>query len=180
MISTKAMTGSPVDRAAIDALARDYRSVLLRYFGRRRVDPADVEDAVQEVFTRLLRRTGETPIEALNSYLFQTAASVAVDFHRRAVSRSQADHVEYDDDEHAIPDFSPERIHAGREEMSHLIDALHELPERARNAFLLVRVERMPLAEVARRLHLSIGGVEKNVRKATAHVIARMAPPDDQ
>jgi RNA polymerase sigma factor (sigma-70 family) len=178
MITSKATAGSPVDRAAVDALARGYRSVLLRYFGRRKVAAADVEDAVQEVFTRLLRRTGDVPIEALNSYLFQTAASVAVDFHRRAVSRAHADHLEYDDELHAIPDFSPERIHAGREEMSNLIDALHELPERARKAFLLVRVERMPLAEVARHLHLSIGGVEKNVRKATAHVIARMAPPE--
>jgi RNA polymerase sigma-70 factor (ECF subfamily) len=178
MITPKATAASPVDRAAVDTLVRDYRRVLVRYFGRRRVATADVEDAVQEVFTRLLRRTGDAPIEALDSYLFQTAASVAVDFHRRAVSRAHADHLEYDDELHAIPDFSPERIHAGREEMSNLIDALHELPERARNAFLLVRVERMPLAEAARRLHLSIGGVEKNVRKATAHVIARMAPPE--
>ncbi len=178
MITSKAATGSPMDRASVDALARDYRSVLLRYFGRRRVAAADVEDAVQEVFARLLRRTGEAPIETPNSYIFQTAPSVAVDFQRRAVSRSHTDHLEYDDDLHAVPDFSPERIHAGREEVSHMIDALLELPERARSAFLLVRVERMPLAEVARRLHLSIGGVEKNVRKATAHVIARMAPPE--
>lgn len=177
MITTKATTGSPTDRAAVEALARDYRSVLLRYFGRRSVAPADVEDAVQEVFARLLRRTGEAPIEALNSYLFQTAASVAVDFHRRSVSRAQADHLEYDDDLHALPDFSPERIHAGREEIAQVMAALHELPERARDAFLLFRVEKMPLADVARRLGLSIGGVEKNVRKATAHVIARMAPP---
>ena len=178
MITTKATTGSPTDRAAVEALARDYRSVLLRYFGRRSIAPADVEDAVQEVFARLLRRTGGAPIEALNSYLFQVAASVAVDFHRRAVSRAQADHLEYDDEEHAIPDFSPERIHAGREEISQVIAALFELPERARNAFLMVRVERLPLADVARRLDLSIGGVEKNVRKATAHVIARMGPPE--
>lgn len=178
MITTKATTGSPADRAAVEAFARDYRSVLVRYFGRRSVAPADVEDAVQEVFARLLRRTGEAPIETLNSYLFQTAASVAVDMHRRAVSRAHADHVEYDDDLHAIPDFSPERIHAGREEISQVMAALLELPPRARDAFLLFRVEKLPLADVAKRLDLSIGGVEKNVRKATAHVIARMAPPE--
>jgi len=178
MITTKAAAGSPTDRAAVEALARDYRSALLRYFSRRSIAPADVEDAVQEVFARLLRRSGEAPIETLKSYLFQIAASVAVDIHRRAVSRSQADHLEYEDDLHAIPDFSPERIHAGREEVSQVMAALLELPERARNAFLLVRCEKMPLADVARHLDLSIGGVEKNVRKAAAHVIARMAPPE--
>jgi RNA polymerase sigma factor (sigma-70 family) len=78
---------------------------------------------------------------------------------------------------HAIPDFSPERIHAGREEVAQLMAVLLELPERARDAFLLFRVEKLPLADVAERLNLSISGVEKNVRKATAHVIARMAPP---
>ena len=77
MITTHATAEGPTDRAAVEALARDYRSVLLRYFDRRAIPQADLEDAVQEVFARLLRRDGDAPIETIESYLFQTAASVA-------------------------------------------------------------------------------------------------------
>jgi RNA polymerase sigma-70 factor (ECF subfamily) len=174
MITTHATAEGPDDRAAVEALARDYRGVLLRYFDRRSIPTADLEDAVQEVFARLLQRDGETPIETLESYLFQTAASVAVDFHRRAVARARGAHLPYDDRLHAVADFSPERIHGGREDVAMVMSALLELPERTRAAFLLARFEKMRLTEIARRLNLSVGGVEKNVRKAMAHVTARL------
>ena len=174
MITTHATAEGPDHRAAVDALARDFRGVLLRYFDRRNIPPADQEDATQEVFARLLRREGEAPIETLESYLFQTAASVAVDFHRRAVARARGAHVPYDDALHAMADFSPERLYSGREEVALVMTALLELPERTRTVFLLARFEKMRLGEIAKRLNLSIGGVEKNIRKAMAHVTARL------
>ncbi|HEX5777099.1 MAG TPA: RNA polymerase sigma factor [Caulobacteraceae bacterium] len=174
MGSPKATAGDADNRAAVETLARDYRTVLLRYFDRRNVPPADQEDAAQEVFARLLRRDGAAPIETLDSYLFQTAASVAVDFHRRAVARGRGAHQPYDDALHAMADFSPEQIYGGREEVALVMTALLELPQRTRTAFVLARFEKMRLAEIARRLNLSVAGVEKNVRKAMAHVTARL------
>ena len=166
------------NRQVVEALARDYRAVLLRYFERRNVPAADQEDAVQEVFARLLRREGEAPIETLDSYLFQTAASVAVDFHRRATVRERGAHVPYDDALHAMADFSPDRIYGGREDVGLVLTALMELPERTRSAFVLARFDKMQLAEIARRLNLSVAGVEKNVRKAMAHVASRLEPAE--
>ena len=176
MTSTSATVRGHADRAAVDGLVREFRGVLLRYFERRNIPPADLEDATQEVFARMLRREGEAPIETLEPYLFQTAASVAVDFHRRAAARGRGSHAPYDDDIHAVEDFSPERIHSGREDVEIMMTALLELPERTRTAFLLARLEKMRLTDIARRLGLSVGGVEKNVRKAMAHVTARMEP----
>lgn len=177
MKSTNSKVGGETDRAGVAILVRDFRAVLLRYFERRNVPFADQEDAVQEVFARLLRREGDAPIETLEPYLFQTAASVAVDFHRRATARGRGAHTTYDDDLHAVEDFSPERIHGGREEVAIILKALLELPERTRTAFLLARLEKMRLSEIAKRLGLSVGGVEKNVRKAVAHLTARLEPP---
>jgi RNA polymerase sigma-70 factor (ECF subfamily) len=174
MSSTHAMAGKPEEQATVEALARDYRGVLVRYFERRNVPVADQEDAVQEVFARLLRREGAAPIETPESYLCQTAASVAVDFHRRAVARGRGSHTPYEDRLHAVADFSPERIHGGREDVALVMSALLELPERTRTAFLLARYEKMKLADIAKRLNLSIAGVEKNVRKAMAHLAARL------
>ncbi len=161
----------------VDTLVRDFRAVLLRYFERRNIPQADLEDAAQEVFARLLRREGPAPIDTLEPYLFQTAASVAVDFHRRATARERAAHTPYEDDLHAVEDFSPERIHSGREQVAIIATALLELPERTRSAFLLARLEKMKLSEIAKRLGLSVGGVEKNVRKAVRHITARLESP---
>jgi RNA polymerase sigma factor (sigma-70 family) len=177
MITSKATDGYPDNRAAVEALARQYRAILLRYFDRRNVPPADQEDAAQEVFARLLRREDSAPIDTLPSYLFQTAASVAVDFHRRAVARGRGAHLPYDDALHALEDFSPERVYGGREEVALVVTALLELPERTRTAFLLARYEKMRLGEIAKHLGLSVGGVEKNVRKAMAHLTARLEGP---
>jgi RNA polymerase sigma factor (sigma-70 family) len=177
MTSTSATVGGRPDRAAVDGLVRDFRAVLLRYFERRNIPQADQEDAAQEVFARMLQREGDAPIETLEPYLFQIAASVAVDFHRRAAARGRGAHAQYDDEIHAIEDFSPERIHSGREDVEIMMIALLELPERTRTAFLLARLEKMRLTEIAKRLGLSVGGVEKNVRKAVAHVTARLEPP---
>jgi DNA-directed RNA polymerase specialized sigma24 family protein len=71
-----------LDQAMIEALSKAYRYVLQRYFLRRGLPSSDTEDMVQEVFVRLSRRRGLSDMENAAGYLFETAASVAVDYHR--------------------------------------------------------------------------------------------------
>ena len=49
-----------------------------------------------------------------------------------------------------------------------------ELPERTRNVFLLARLENMRQAEIARRLGVSVSGVEKHLARAIAHLSQRL------
>jgi RNA polymerase sigma-70 factor (ECF subfamily) len=162
------------DHTAIEALSRQYRAVLLRYFARRGVDPSDLEDLTQEVFTRLSARAHLVNIERRDAYLFETAAHVAVDHHRRAAVRHRQFHDTYEDSLHGSRDFSPERVQAGREELELLSVALRELPERTRHVFLLARLEILPYAQIAQQLHISTSAVEKHLVKAVAHLSTRL------
>lgn len=68
------------DRVAVEALVCDHRLALLRYFHRKGIRSPDDEDAVQEVFIRLVRREGlAADVQRPDSYLFSTAANVATD-----------------------------------------------------------------------------------------------------
>jgi RNA polymerase sigma factor (sigma-70 family) len=174
MSKTSSLRGRDADQAAVAALSRDLRPALLRYFERRGVATADVEDAAQEVFARLSRRDGVSAIERLDAYLFETAANVAIDYHRRGATRHVTAHDVYDDRVHALEDFSPERVYCGREEVGALLRGLRELPERTRSIFLLARLENMKQAEIAQRMGVSLSGVEKHLARAVTHLSSRL------
>jgi len=162
------------DRAALEDLSRRYSFVLRRYFERRNLTGADAEDAVQEVFAKLANRSGISAIESLEGYLFETAANVAIDHFRRSGARHAQAHDLYEDGIHAVEDFSPERIHEGRETLVMLLTILNELPARTRNIFILARLEQFTYPEIAKRLGVSVSAVEKHVVKAAAHLALRV------
>ena len=162
------------DHAAVDALSREFRPVLVRYFERRGVPAMDAEDVAQDVFDRLARRQGVAGIEKLERYLFETAANAAVDYHRRARARGRQRQVAYNEALHAPTDASPEVVFAAQEELATVLMALRELPERTRHIFVLVRLENVRQVEVAKGLGLSISAVEKHLRNAMAHLFLRL------
>lgn len=149
------------DQALVSALSEQFRTALSRYFYRRRMPEKDLEDAVQEVFVRLSKRQGLADMANVSGYLFETAASVAIDYQRRAHVRSSHAHEQYEDQIHAIAVHGSDVVIEGRQSLELMLEALRELPERTRNAFLLVRLEHMRYAEVAARLGISVSAVEK-------------------
>jgi RNA polymerase sigma-70 factor (ECF subfamily) len=163
-----------MDREAINGVARQYRAVLLRYFARRGIHPADLEDLTQEVFARLSARRGFAGLERPDAYLFETAANVAVDHQRRAKARRSHLHDAYEDSLHGLRENSSESLHADRQELELLTVALRELPERMRHVFVLARLENLPYVQIAHQLRISVSAVEKNLVKAIAHLAVRL------
>jgi RNA polymerase sigma factor (sigma-70 family) len=159
---------------AVEVLSRQYRPVLLRYFARRGMHSSDLEDLTQEVFARLIGRQGFADVERREAYLFETAANVAIDHHRRAAVRKSETHRLYDDQLDAFNELSPERISAAQQELDRLVLVLREMPERMRHVFVLTRLESVPQNEVAQQLRISQSTVEKNLVKAIAYLSARL------
>ncbi|MBM0106702.1 sigma-70 family RNA polymerase sigma factor [Steroidobacter sp. S1-65] len=162
------------DQELVSALSEQFRPALARYFHRRRLPERDVEDAIQEVFVRLSKRQGLAGMANVSGYLFETAASVAIDHRRRANARSSQSHEQYEEQLHAVADHSTDAVIEGKQSLELLRAGLLELPERTRNAFLLVRLEQMRYAEVAARLGISVSAVEKHVLKAVTHLTMRL------
>jgi RNA polymerase sigma-70 factor (ECF subfamily) len=66
--------------------------------------------------------------------------------------------------------LTPERILLGKEACERILVALRELPTRVRAVFVLARFEELKAPEIANRLGVSISTVEKDMRRAVAHL----------
>lgn len=166
------------DQAALERLSRHFRASLLRYFGRRTRDTADLEDMVQEVFMRLIKRGGASSLERenLNAYVFETASSVIKDRLRKRITHHADAHEPFDARSHAGADFSPEHVLLGRERLARATAVLLELPERTRVIFVLRRLEGMRFNDIAARLGISVSAVEKHMQRAIHHLMNRIEP----
>lgn len=154
-------------------LAHDYGRALTRFFERRIALKADVPDLVQDVFLRLSRIPDPAVIEKPEHFLFVTAANVLKDRARRDAVRGGGADAPLDPDA-AGSDFPPDRVLEGREAAARLQAVLLELPERARDVFVLRVLEGMKMAEVARALGISTRAAEKHQAKALARVTAAL------
>jgi RNA polymerase sigma-70 factor (ECF subfamily) len=157
----------------VEALAVRYRGALDRFFARRAPQlGSDTEDLTQEVFLRLATRGEGEPIERVDGYIFQTASSVLTDRARRVAVRGGDRHVCYDEDYHAVEDFSPERVLLAREQVAMVRTVLERLPDRVRAAFVLHRFEELGYAEIATRLGVSVSSIEKYISQALKELTA--------
>lgn len=171
------MSGANDASDTIERLGREaqpLRAALTRYFRRRIRDQTEVEDLVQDVFARIVRRDNAKPIEHLGSYVYQTAASVLADRSRRRAVRLEDAQVPFDPDVHGDVDIDPERIVSGREDLRTATAALLSLPERTRTIFVLRRLEGARARDVAAQLGISVSSVEKHMMRAVRHLSARL------
>lgn len=124
---------------------------------------------------RVLRRGRVDEIKNLDGYLFQVAANLLRERNRQRRRRHADAHVEFEEETVRLwDDLSPERVLLGREAYGAAMEALLELPERARRIFVLNRFEGLPGGEIASRLGVSISTVEKDMMRVLAHLRRRV------
>lgn len=156
------------DVASVEHLTREYHGILIRYFRRRGIDANDTMDLVQEVFERLSRPQVLARVDHVEGYLFRTAANVATEHFRRHRVRLAYPLGDHKEAMHCAEEFAPDRLAEARQELTLIVAALNELPERMRNIFILARLENLPRAEIAARLGISKRLVEQQITLATA------------
>jgi len=154
-----------------DRFVRSHRQPLIAYYRRRGANSADIEDLVQEVFLRLLRklRDGE---DIAQSYVFAAASSVWIDSHRYAATRAGSSHHGplAEDLRSSLPE--PDRIVEGRDDLRVLRQGISKLPAKWRRAFLFHRFDDLSHTEIARRMNVSVSSVEKYISNALASLRA--------
>jgi RNA polymerase sigma-70 factor (ECF subfamily) len=165
-------TSETDDGTDLAARSRSLRGALARYFRRRLPDANEVDDLVQEVFLRIVRRGNSQDLDRFEGYAFETAASVIKDRFRRRRVRMSASHVAFEPDLHGQTDVSPEQTVLAREALRSTTRAIMALPERTRTIFILRRLEGLSHPEIARRLGLSLSTVEKHIQRAAKHLLS--------
>ena len=153
----------------IDARLIEFRPALARYFRRRLRNASDVDDFVQEVFVRIAARRGGA-VDNVGGYVFQTAASVLADGHRRRTVRHADAQVPFDSDRHSEADFDAGRIVEGREALRTVASALTTLPETTRTIFLMRRLDGQTYKDIASNFGISVSAVEKRMVRAVAQL----------
>ncbi|MEJ0023331.1 MAG: sigma factor [Alphaproteobacteria bacterium] len=100
-----------------------YREPLIRYFRRRGVPAANVEDLAQECFARIFSLAKRDHIQNEEAYLFQIAFSVLANYLQSNVRHQTRRHVSIDSveiREETIEVNSPSRVLEGRQAVAKL------------------------------------------------------------
>lgn len=120
----------------------------------------DVDDLVQEAFSRLLKAYGSGPIVNPRAYLFVVAKNLAL---------NQLRHLQYEwpQDTSQVDPFSildevnnPLEAMVFKEELQILIHAVQSLPDRCRQVMTLRKIYGLSQKEVAEKLGISVRTVE--------------------
>lgn len=158
----------------LDFLFHSYGKELLAFAGQRSGSEG-AEDLVQETYVRMLQHPDPESIENPRAFLYQIAANLSIDQHRKQAVR---DRVHYQDIQTetelallADTGHTPEDQLAAHQELEQLNTILMELPELTRYAFVLHRLEGMSHNEVAIRLGISVRNSERYVARAARHIL---------
>ena len=143
-----------------------HEQALRAWLRGRRVHGVEVDDIIQETYTRLLQTKSVEHIRNPKTYAFQTAGSVLVDRMRlvKVVPITAVANIEQLQIMSDIP--SPERQVIDREELFRLAEAIGQLPEKARLVFTMRRIDGLSQREVAEKIGISENTVEKHMSRA--------------
>jgi RNA polymerase sigma-70 factor (ECF subfamily) len=155
----------PIHASALAKLFLENNRSLCAYLRVRVASVHEAEDIAQEAYARLLQHDQPRAISFLRAYLFKVAANIASDRARRRRLHLRFDlaHSSEEQIESATPD---QQVHAA-EQLSLLAQALSELPEKYRRAFLLCRIQEWDTNQIAADLEVG----ERMVR----HYVSRTA-----
>lgn len=142
-----------------------YSRALKTHFRRHLKSDVDLDDLVQEVFTKLAALPNERHIEFPKAYIFRIASNILVD---RSRGRQHAlDYAVSLDDETQLT-ARPEQ-----EDWQHFRDlektlnvALDTLGDKCRDAFILRRYHNMDTPQIADKLQISHRMVQKHIANA--------------
>lgn len=166
--------GAETDRIA--TLSTQFRPALKRFFSKRVKEQHEIDDLVQDVFVRLVRKVNADGSQIVAGYVFQTAQSVLNDWLRRRQVRQASAHEEIAAGLTDLTDDStPERVLVGKQNLAKATAAVLELPEVTRTIFLLRRLEGMRYSDIAKRLDMPMSTVEKHMARAVAHLDLRLS-----
>lgn len=164
------------DASGLTALIAQHRAELLRFLTARTGDRDEAEDLLQELWLRV-RGADIGPVANGRAYLFRAANNLVLDRARergRRVARDSAWSAGEYGDNPADPSPSAEEEIVAREEAARLASAIGNLPEGARRALRLHKIDGLSHADTAARLGISKSGVEKHIAVAMKYLRAAL------
>ncbi|MBL8265627.1 sigma-70 family RNA polymerase sigma factor [Steroidobacter sp.] len=136
--------------AEIARLFKEHNRTLVMFLAARLKNAQLAKEVAQEAYVKVLQLEKPGAISFLRSYLFRTAANLAIDRLRQERARKRLD--QRDSFEDFIQEPLAERAAAAHEELDSLLRFVDELPARYGEAFRLYGLKENSFDEVAAAL----------------------------
>jgi len=166
------------DRQISDVIAKE-RSRLRSFIRKRVPNEADVEDLLQEVFSRLVEANRLLmPIDYVTGWLFTVARNLITDLFRRSTPESFADASRENDEGELLaiedllpsPDAGPEDLFLREVLIDALQWALAELPQDQRAVFVAHEIEGHSFKEISAETGIGINTLLSRKHYAVLHL----------
>lgn len=160
------------------ALVAHHHDPLCRYVRSLVESPAAAADIVQETWARAIPSLREGKVGNVRAFLYRIARNLVVDGVR---DRSKWSRWTVEDDLSAlIADDAPsaEQALLARDRLRILLELVESLPPRCREVFALRKIDGLHQAEIAERLGITRGAVEKHLRHALLVLASRLGEID--
>ncbi|ARU30145.1 RNA polymerase sigma factor [Cellvibrio sp. PSBB006] len=145
------------------------------------VPPREVEDIVQETYVRVCQVGERDDIHHPRSFMLRTARNLALDHRKRSESRLADSMEDLQEDLQELStgvDDTYDRV-AANQEFGYFCEAVRQLPQQCRKAFVLRKVYGYSQKEIADSLGISENTVEKHIatgiKRCTGYMMARKA-----
>lgn len=142
-----------------------HEAMLRRWLTSRELQGLEVEDIIQDTYTRILSLDVFDHITSPRTYAFQVASSVMMDYLRRQKVVAFDTVADVDALGGFAEDPSPERVTVARDELRQLAKVLAALPQRVAEVFRLRRIEGLSQRDTAQQLGIAESTVEKHMAR---------------
>lgn len=139
--------------------------------GQLRIPNLDIDDVIQEMYTRILATPSVESIRFPRQYAVQTAKSIVIDHVRRSKIVPIVSHGHIEKLPVAVPEVSVEARMEFQDEIHEVATALKQLPAACRETLLLRRIEGLSQKETAQRMKISEKAVEKHMSRGVWFLI---------
>ncbi|NMM49601.1 RNA polymerase sigma factor [Marinigracilibium pacificum] len=149
-----------------DSFFKKEAKSLFSYLSYRFGNSEQANDAVQEAFVKLWQNCAEVQFEKAKGFLYTVATNLMTSVKRHEQVKLKYSERAVQINSGKANNESPEYLIIEKEFMERLTQAINELPERQRTAYLLNRVDKKTYREIAEVMEISVKGVEKLMHKA--------------
>ena len=166
--ATSSVEGVP-DVLDVESIHESHADFVWCSLQRLGVRPADLEDALQEVFVVVHRKLGSFDGSSrLSTWLFGISMRVASAYRRKAYRRRERTVTDMEAAAGVSPGESPEEALAEQQARARLASVLDELEPERRAIFVMFEIENIACPEIAEQLGLPIGTVYSRLGAARA------------
>ncbi len=161
------------DMVAFNKMVDRYKGRLMNVIGRMLSSPQEAEDIVQETFVRVYQHRQSFNFKhCFSTWIYTIALNLARNELRKRKKFKFYDITEMqgNESEFAVEMDLPSRL------PEVLKDAVKNLPEKYRTAFILRDVQEMPYDEVAKVLSVPLGTVKSRVNRARVILREKLKP----